>query len=99
MATTSEIAEVRANTDEPRDSEEWPNDKIGSLIDAHGIDAASAIIWRRKAAEYAKLVNTSEAGASHSFGDLQAKALQMAAVFEQDASAAGRVKVKTIERS
>ena len=105
MATDAEVAEVRKNVAE-QDDESFSNIYIGSLVDAVGITGASAAIWRKKAASYAELVNVTEAGASHSFSDLQRNALTMAAEFDamalvevDEASGAGRVQVKVIERS
>lgn len=101
MASASEIAEVRENTDE-RTQENWSDPQISDLIDASGVNTASAIIWRRKAAAYAKLVDVSEAGSSHAFSDLQGKAIKMAETFEASAAVSedvGRAKVKVIDRA
>lgn len=104
MATQPEIDEVRANTDEPTDKN-WSDLGLGELVDSNGVNGASSIIWRRKAASYAKLVDTSEAGASHAFSDLHKNALEMADRFEllsiSDGGAlgtTGRAKVHVIDR-
>jgi hypothetical protein len=101
MATQPEIEEVRANTDEPNDTN-WSDTDLEELIDSDGVNGASSIIWRRKAASYAKLVDTSEAGASHAFSDLHKNALQMMERFEllavSGSAVAGRAKVKVIDR-
>lgn len=98
MASSLEIAEVRENTDEPT-QEEWSDPRIGELIDENGVAQASAIIWRKKAAKYAELVDVSEAGASHSFSDLQDKALKMADLYEHASIIGmGRVKIHVIDR-
>lgn len=96
MATEAEIAQVRLNTHEPT-AETWSDIQISSLIDDRGISDASAEIWRTKAAQYAELVDVSEAGSSHSFSDLQTKALEMARQFSTSGSS-GAAKVKVIER-
>lgn len=103
MATPEEIAEVRLNTDEPRDDEPFTDTFLGELIDGNGVTSASAIVWRKKAARAASLVNVSEAGSSLAMGDLQAKYLIMAKSYEDqlivmDSNFSGRVRVKLIER-
>lgn len=106
MADAGQVAEVRSNTDEPKDSEDFTNTILEGLIDAHGVNGASAIVWRRKAAKYAELVNVSEAGSSHALGDLQKKALDMATLYEGLAQsevgttggATGRARVHVIDR-
>jgi len=109
MATPEQVAEVRWNTDEPRDSEDWTDTAIDAVIDAVGgsVNVASATIWRKKAAAYAKLVDVSEAGASHKFSDLHRNALEMAKQFDSQAMIAGELsavsvghaKVKVIDRA
>lgn len=106
MVDASQIAEVRENTDE-RDDETWSDAAISELIGATGsVNVTSAIIWRRKAAKWAELVDVSEAGASNAFNALMQKALDMAAQYdlaaivdaETSGSAVTRVKVKVIDR-
>ncbi len=80
MASAEEIAEVRDNTDEPT-SVNFDDSVINALIDASGVERASEIIWLKKAARLADLVNMSEAGASRSYGDLSRNALTMAKEF------------------
>jgi len=102
MADASQIAEVRANTNVTETDSVFTGTVIGLLIDAGSVNSASAIIWRRKAAVYAELVDVTEAGASHAFSDLQDKALKMAAQFDSLAiisGSAGRPKIRTIERA
>jgi len=106
MADASQIAEVRENTDERNSEGTWSDPQLGDIIDAAGdVLTASAIIWRRKAAIYADLVDVSEAGASHAFSDLHRSALEMAAQFTSaagiatGAGSAGRAKVKVIDRA
>jgi hypothetical protein len=106
VADASQVAEVRSNTNEPSDSEDYTNTIVETLVDALGVNGASATIWRRKAAKYASLVDVSEAGSSHALGDLQKKALDMALMYEGLAAdevgstggATGRVRVHVIDR-
>jgi hypothetical protein len=104
MATPDQIAEVRRNTDE-RVDENWGDPAISALIDVGSVSSASAVIWRQKAAQYADLVDVSEAGASHAFSDLHKNALTMAGQYdaqyqvEVQASTGGRAKVKVIDRA
>lgn len=103
MASSDDIAIVRKNVDEPTEatySDEW----IDKLIDATSVVGASAKIWEEKAATYAGLVNTSEAGASHAFSDLHKNALNMAKAYRSQELEATlvtptRVRVRKIVRS
>jgi len=102
MAEAAELLETRLNVDEPGD-DTFTDDYIMGLIDALGVDAASAKLWRQKAAKYASLVNVSEAGASHAFSDLHKHALAMSEKFDAEAggsevAAATGVRISTITR-
>lgn len=105
MATAGEIAEVRRNTDEP-DENRYQNPSISGLIDSVGILRASATVWRWKAAEYAKMVDVSEAGSSQKLSDLYDNAVGMVKEYDTlanesetvDTSAGGRAKVYVIDR-
>jgi hypothetical protein len=77
MASASDITAVRDNTNEPND-DRFTDGIIGALVDAAGVAGATATIWRRKAAIYADLVTTAEAGASRNLSDLNKHALAMA---------------------
>lgn len=103
MATAAEITTVRQNVNEPDDSGGYTDAIIGALIDEGDTDSAAASIWLRKAAEYAELVDTSEAGTSHKFSDLHKNALTMATRFGATDAAAtesgGRARVHKIVRS
>lgn len=90
MATAAEVAEVRENTNEQTE-ETYSDSYVGALVDAGSVASASAVIWTRKAAAFAELVNTSEAGASRSLSDLHKNALAMATKFEGLAAPAGTV--------
>jgi hypothetical protein len=104
MAELVDIQAVRENTDE-KDSAISPyaDEFISDLIDSLGIAGASSEIWRKKAGSYAALVNVTEAGASRSLGDLQKKALDMAAAWSAqvptDTATTGQVRVRKIVRS
>lgn len=106
MATAGEILDVRNNTAEPDSDSELDDEEIEALIDADGVDLASAVIWRRKAATYSEMVNVSEAGASRAMSDLFKNAVAMAEHFEkkgglgaEDTTNARRAKVHLISRS
>lgn len=81
MATSLEIREVKTNTDEAS-SDNFDDTFISDTIDEVGVSAASALIWRKKAATYASLVNVNEGGSSRSFSDLHKNALSMAKSFD-----------------
>lgn len=99
MATDADVKDVRQNTDEPGQAT-WTDDDIKALVDANGINGASAIIWRKKAATYTDLVDVSEAGSSHAFGELQDKAIKQAEFYEQRSGAtASGPRVSVIDRS
>lgn len=106
MATSDQVAEVRRNTDET-DESRYQNPVLAPLVDSIGVLRTSAMVWRWKAAEYAKMVNVSEAGSSHSLGDLYDNAINMAKQFDAlaeaeevaPASTGGRAKVHVIDRA
>ena len=104
MAVAGDIATVRLNINEP-DGTTFTDAYIGELIDGSDVAGASAQLWRQKAAIFADLVTTSEAGASHSFSDLQKHALEMAAEYdaivieETTVVPMQRVRVRKIVRS
>ena len=107
MASASQIATVRANTNESTDANGYTDVVLGGLVDANGgsVNLASAVVWRRKAAKYADLVNVSEAGASRQMSDLFKHAQEMAAFYEglgnetlDPTSPLGRAKVHVITR-
>lgn len=102
MATAAEVLDVRTNTSE-EGSETFSDDYIAALVDAGSVASASAVIWTKKAAAFAELVNVSEAGASRSMSDLHKNALAMAKKFEEAATvtvtaAARRAKTHAIVR-
>jgi hypothetical protein len=81
MADVSDIRDVRENVDELNE-DNYSDSYISALIDSSGVAGASAEIWRKKAASFAALVNTSEAGASRSLSDLSKNAKTMADMWE-----------------
>lgn len=76
MASASDIAQVRINTNESG-LDPYTDDIVGDKIDALGVAGASASIWQEKAGAYAELVDVTEAGASHKFSELHKNALAM----------------------
>lgn len=113
MATSVEIDTVRENTQETS-QDPFSDTEVGALIDDLGVYGASAQIWRKKAAVYQPLVDVTEAGATHRFGDLMKKALDMAALYDSlagrddgsggsgglpSSGGSGHVKVNVIERT
>lgn len=64
MASEAEVLQVRRNADEPGE-DPYSTDYIRSLVDTlGGVQQATAQLWQEKAARYARLVDTTEAGAS-----------------------------------
>lgn len=86
MAEASEITEVRENTGLAEDDATYTDEVLGALIDANGVNGASAKVWRRIAATYVTATDVTEAGASHKFSDLHKNALAMAASYEKAAA-------------
>lgn len=64
MATIQEIAEVRANTNEPDNVAPFTDAFIGGLIDSYGTTEAEHKIWISKRNTAADLVQISEGGSS-----------------------------------
>lgn len=105
MADASDILEVRRNTAETEAESTYTDEVIGGYVDDLGVAGASAKVWEEKAAEYAELVNVSEAGSSHSFSDLHKHAVTSASYWsakytaESTVVVSQRPKVKKIVRS
>jgi len=103
MATTSEIAQLRALINDP-DADVYTDEQLAAAIDAAGgVNGAAADIWTQKAAASSTLVNVSESGSSRSLGDLQKNALAMARQFRELAEQAspggvGSVRIRRISR-
>jgi hypothetical protein len=86
MATTAEVASLRANTGLSND-DVYADPEIAVLVDSAGsVEAASAVVWRQLAAHYAKLTDTSEAGASHKYSLLYDRAMEQADFWENRAT-------------
>lgn len=106
MATAAEVALVRLNTNEPT-QDPYTDAILEALIDELGsVEAASASVWRSKAATFATLVDEQEAGTTHAFSDLHKNALAMASAFDKvrpddglDPVVLGSPRVRVIERS
>jgi hypothetical protein len=106
MATAAEILAVRQNINDLTEPYAFTDEAIGIIIDSVGGDAATASLWRTKAATYSESVDVTEAGASHKFSDLQKNALLMAASWDKVAAGvttpeeaiAGSPRVRVIER-
>jgi hypothetical protein len=82
MASAADLRSTRENINEPTE-DVYTDDYLDGLIDASGgVEAASAAIWRLKAAAYAEAVDQSEAGASLKLSDLNKNALSMATHYE-----------------
>lgn len=79
-ASIADMDALRRMTDETDSSTFSATDLARYINNRFGdLNAAAFDIWTEKAATYAKLVNVSEAGSSRALGDLQDKALKMAA--------------------
>lgn len=78
MAQPSEVEEVRQLTNET-DDDTFSDGDISDLVDRlGGVHNAAADIWRKKAAAYSDLTDTSEGGASRALSKLSTNALAMA---------------------
>lgn len=98
MASASDIAQVRRNTDEPT-TDTYSDQVVSDYIDEVGVAGASARIWEEKGAQWASLVTVKEADASHNFSDLSNNADDKAKYWhsQETAPASGPI-VHTIER-
>lgn len=105
MATEADILAVRRNTGEESATSVYTKEILGDLVDSSGVDGASEKVWRWKAARYARLVNISEAGASHAFSDLHKAALLEEKKYRElvataaSSELAGTVVITQIERA
>jgi hypothetical protein len=64
MATPEQIQELRNNISEQTDANPWSDTFLGALIDAYGMDEASAKGWEQKAASIADMTDISEGGST-----------------------------------
>jgi hypothetical protein len=83
MASADELAALRRATDTTTADAVYTDGLITPLIDSLGVNGAAAVIWREKAAKYAALVSTTEAGSSRSMSDLYTHAKEMAEMYER----------------
>jgi hypothetical protein len=81
MASADELGALRRATDTTTADPVYTDGLVGPLIDSLGVNGAAAVIWREKAAKYASMVNTTEAGSSRSMSDLYTHAMEMAAMY------------------
>lgn len=78
MASVSDISTVRLQTGETAVAAPYTDEYVGALIDASDVTGATITIYEQLMAKYSKLVDVSEAGASHKFSDLYANAKKQA---------------------
>jgi hypothetical protein len=105
MASTSDVDDVRRNTNISEDDDKWPFAVIAAYVDAIGVAGATAKLWEQKAAAYADLVDVSEAGAQERLGQLHDHALAQAELWgtkyttETTGSAVPRARTSAIVRT
>lgn len=105
MDATPEVTRLRVLIAEPDNAAPYTDQELLTQVSTHAtVELAAAAIWRGKAAQYAELVNVSEAGSSRSLGDLYKQALYMADQFTAagtpaPVAAATRTRVGKITRS
>lgn len=79
MATEQELDALHRAADVPASDDVYPDSLLADILDAAGsVTAAAAVIWREKAAAYAKMVTMAESGSSRTLSDLYKNALAMA---------------------
>lgn len=83
MASADELGALRRATDTTTADPVYTDGLVSPLIDSLGVNGAAAVIWREKAAKYASMVSTTEAGSSRSMSDLFNHATEMAAMYER----------------
>lgn len=105
MATALELASLRDYINEPDDTNGWDEEKLADYLTRYSTGyGAAAAIWGVKASQYVELVNVSESGSSRSFGDMFARAKEMATYYrgldsEAGASLSGGPVIARIRRS
>lgn len=87
MAEAEQISLVRAYTGEETE-DNWTDAQLGTLVDELGVEAATARVWREKAARYSRLVDVAEAGASRKMSQAFDHATTMAARWDAIAAEA-----------
>lgn len=105
MAEASDIAALRLYADVPDNVAPFTDEVLSGLIDDLGVAGATAETLRRLLPQIDKLVDTTEAGASHKFSTLGVNARKRLEYWESRASTGpevangSRVRVKKIQRS
>ena len=87
MASVDELAALQRATDVAADDTTYTPVLLGSMFDAYGLNLAALMIWREKAAYYARMVTVSEGGSSRAMSDLQRQALEMVKIYERAVAA------------
>lgn len=102
----SDSSEVRAKLGEripPAGSDSdtmFTNAEILDLLAAHGgVEGAVLEGWRRKAAEFANLVDTTEGTSKRAMSNLHAQALAQIKILTSEATGAPRAKSHAISRA
>lgn len=99
MASAEDIAALRRATAVAADDAVYTDSVLGGMIDQLGFPAASATVWREKAAAVAGLVDTTESGSSRRLSQLREGYLEMAkAAHPEDTGTGGISYVVGIER-
>ena len=104
MASADELDALRRATDVPATDTTYTDTLLGTLIDSLGVNGSAAVVWREKAAKYAALVNTSEAGSSREMSALHDHAMKMQELYDKLAAgeaidvAAGQTYTLGVER-
>jgi hypothetical protein len=94
----SDLALLRHMTDE-QDETIYGNQFLEDLLTSAGsVTAAAAQLWGMKAAKYAALVDTSEAGASRKMSQLASQAQAMATHYGGSSAAGGSSDRVTVTR-
>lgn len=83
MASDDQLGSLRRAADVPVDDTTYTETLLGALIDLSGVNKAALIIWREKAAGYAKMVSMSEGGSSRSMSDLYNNAMKMVEMYQK----------------
>lgn len=82
MASASDIEALRLYADVQENVAPFSDETIGELIDSLGVAGATAEVLRRRLPQLEKLVDTTEAGASHKFSTIAENARKRLAYWE-----------------
>lgn len=83
MASDDQLGALRRAADVSITDTVYTDTLLGALIDSSSVNRAALVIWREKAAAYAKMVNISEGGSSRSMSDLYNHAKEMIALYQK----------------